>query len=54
MYYIKNAVIIAQIYGKCAIITAIQMKIAQNSKKCAMPFGLIRHTPRVCARVCLP
>lgn len=29
------------------------MKIAQNSKKCAILFGLIRHTPRVCACACV-
>ena len=27
--------------------------IAQNDKKCAILFGLIRHTPRVCVCVCV-
>ena len=54
IHYIKNAVIIAQIYGKCATIPAVQMKIAQNSKKCAILFGFGKVRACVCVRVCLP
>ena len=51
MYYIKNAVIIAHSSYICAIITAIQMKIAQNSKKCAILFGFSKVRACVCACV---
>ena len=39
---------IAQIYGKCAIITAVQMKIAQKGKSVQYYLALIMYA-RVCS-----